>query len=330
MLKPTIWHIMSKLGEGQSAIVYKVRSSETQNEYAAKVTISATDKSLILEADIHNKLSHPCILQFITSFYGRIEDNSIIEVSDDNIANRYVIVLELCDKNLSAESKARHLSENDLIVIFSRLLEVIVYLKEKGVVHADIKPDNIIMCGGVPKLADFGLAHWISEKVRKLKGTAYHVAPEIWQLKEYSNKSDIWALGVTLYRIKIGRAPFNAILGTTDEKLVRKQLTNAIKTETPYIPRDTSKLLGALLLRMLEKDPNLRPSADELLKDPFFTPAPKIEKIPNFDIRLIKMRQDKADFGEGTMDQFYIYLADQVPDKPMMSRQEFIELYNRL
>lgn len=328
-MKSTVWNIISKLGQGQSAAVYRVRSSETQNEYAAKVTQVRTDHSLIREADIHNKLSHPYILQFITSFYGRLEGSNIIEATDERSDNIYIIILELCETNLTTENKTRKLSDNDLVVIFSRLLEVIVYLKEQGVVHGDIKTDNIIMCGGVPKLADFGLSNRSNEKVRNVKGTAYYIAPEIWDSKIYSDKSDIWALGVMLYRIKVGRPPFNTP-GAEDPNVARDNLMRVIKTQAVHIPRAVSKPLARLLLRIFEKDPTLRPSADELLKDPFFLPAPKIERIPNFDMRLIKMRQDKADFGEGTMDQFYIYLADQVPDKPMMSRRDFIELYTRL
>jgi len=140
----------------------------------------------------------------------------------------------------------------------------LAHAHERGVIHRDIKPHNILLDeNGRPKLADFGIARALdathATRTGSYLGTALYSAPEQLRGEGVTPKSDVYSLGATLYQAATGQAPF---LGSPIE--VASQ--HVSKEPTP--PRELNDAVGesleTLILDCLEKDPDSRPTADEV------------------------------------------------------------------
>jgi serine/threonine protein kinase len=158
------------------------------------------------------------------------------------------------------------------------VLEVLAVAHEAGIIHRDVKPENIVLHrdppGGpeVVKVVDFGLAKLLGAEevvddgasVGLAVGSLDYMAPERMRLKSYDGRSDVYSVGVLLYRMLTGRLPFE------DEG--RSPLSIAMRhlTDKPPSPRRAcpeagiSPALEALVLAALAKDPAQRPQAREL------------------------------------------------------------------
>jgi serine/threonine-protein kinase len=131
---------------------------------------------------------------------------------------------------------------------------------QKGVLHRDLKPGNVMLDGrGQVLLTDFGLAGITTELTGAdiRSGTPHYMAPEQLAGKEVSVRSDIYALGLVLYEIFTGRRPFEA---NTYAELVRLQSESAPPSPTSLV-RDLDPLVERVILRCLDPEPSERPPA---------------------------------------------------------------------
>jgi hypothetical protein len=181
-----------------------------------------------------------------------------------------------------------------LVAVLARAVQA---AHSAGVVHRDLKPANVLMApavegsannvlGGFPKVSDFGLARLADEEAGptgsgQVLGTPHYMAPEqaLGRVKEIGPASDVWALGVILYRCLTRKLPFEAdsVLETLDK--VREE--EPPRTFGSEVPRE----LQVLCLRCLEKEPGRRPSVASLAEalervaaggsDPWATTGPE-------------------------------------------------------
>lgn len=146
----------------------------------------------------------------------------------------------------------------------------LVYAESRGIVHRDIKPENLMRNqDGVTKIADLGLAVQVEQETvdssgGKIFGTPHFIAPEIAKGEPADARGDLYALGVTAYRVLSGRTPFE---GPTSRDILRAAMTEEparLGTLVPGLPAR----LESVVHRLLEKDPDRRPpSASILLKE---------------------------------------------------------------
>jgi serine/threonine protein kinase len=199
-------------------------------------------------------LSHPNIVQVYDAGEGEYDRRET-----SYIVMEYVPGGDL--KNLIDRHGA--LSGGDL----SRLSAVaagLAHAHERDVIHRDVKPHNILLDEhGRPKLSDFGIARaldaTLATRTGSYLGTALYSSPEQLQGEKVTPKSDVYSLGVTLYHAATGQPPF---IGSPIE------IASQHVSKEPTPPRDLndalSPALEALILDCMKKDPDARPTADEV------------------------------------------------------------------
>jgi hypothetical protein len=201
--------------------------------------------------------------------------NREIEIADDLIAGRaagisvdhlllpldrgldgddLLIVMPRAEESLNAVMNRGGIDPNNAIETVSQVVRGLVQLAELSILHRDLKPANVLWHEGRWNLADFGIARNSSEPTGTYTftgaGTAPYMAPELWQLKPASVKSDLYALGVLAYEVFTGGRPFN---GPDVDDYMRQHLN-----DNPSPPSSLEPPLQRILLRLLRKDPNGR------------------------------------------------------------------------
>ncbi len=232
------FELVRELGRGGFGVVWEARDRELGRRVAFKAVRAGTRRSLreerlLREAEAAAQLSHPNIVTLHD--VGRGEHGPYL-------------VLEL----LEGRTLADRLSQGALQVpealrIAVEVAKGLAHAHTHGVVHRDLTPGNVFLChDGQVKVLDLGLAHAFGR--RKVDGgTPAYMAPEQWRGAPEDERSDVFGLGVILYRMLSGELPF-----TTSKGWERSR--SAPKLEIPGAPA-----LGDLVARMLARDPLKRP-----------------------------------------------------------------------
>jgi calcium/calmodulin-dependent protein kinase (CaM kinase) II len=178
------------------------------------------------------------------------------------------MVLELCQQSTLYDrlmkSSNDGLSEGRCASIMKQLLTAIAHCHRFGIVHRDIKPDNILFDEmNRVKLADFGSADWVGEEgtLSGVVGTPYYVAPEVVMGRDYNEKVDVWSAGVVLYVLLAGFPPF---YGETAEEIFQAVVRGNLRFP-PKVFRNVSPEAKDLLRKMICRDVSRRFSAEQAL-----------------------------------------------------------------
>lgn len=183
------------------------------------------------------------------------------------------------------------MQEEWIQVILKETLQGLHYLHESKQIHRDVKAGNILVnSDGDIKLADFGVAGWMSDGTARgdgqretFVGTPCWMAPEVMeQSKGYNERADIWSLGITAFELARGYAPYSKY---APMQVLIKTLREPPPTLESYenssgkeVPKFSAKFKN-FVARCLVKDPKNRPSAGELLHDKFIKGAPAVDKF---------------------------------------------------
>lgn len=148
------------------------------------------------------------------------------------------------------------LREDTAASIARKILRALATAHERGIIHRDVDPRNVLFdAQGVAKLADFGIARALGDCTRTFSraGKELYMAPESWSVADFSasRKSDVWAVGVTLYQMLTGQLPFRTV-------------AEILTKDPPPLPRGVSAAVADAVRAALTKDESKRPSADEL------------------------------------------------------------------
>jgi tRNA A-37 threonylcarbamoyl transferase component Bud32/tetratricopeptide (TPR) repeat protein len=172
-------------------------------------------------------------------------------------------------------SKSGPMPVTEVISVLRDVAKALAYAHDRGVVHRDIKPDNVLLTGGAAVVTDFGVAKALAASRREnvgvtltqigsSLGTPAYMAPEQAAADENTNhRADIYAYGVMAYEMLAGRAPFH---GKSGQKLLAAQMSERPEPIEEIRP-DVPPLLGQLVMKCLEKDADDRPqSATDLVR----------------------------------------------------------------
>ena len=278
------------IGEGHFASVrtaYKKREYSSHKLFAIKSislkNLNEKERSdLIREVDIISHLEHPYIIKFYETFHDQFYFHIITELCRGNNLNKRL------------KKNGRRMKEEHARIIIMKLLHAINYCHSSGVVHRDLKPDNIVFESPNNedeeeeeqennnfniKIIDFGLSALIDkkEKLHTILGTPYYMAPEVLK-GEYNEKCDIWSIGAIAYYLLTGSEPFK---GDTSNIIFAKILY----VEPDYNPekfKNVSQNAIDFIKKCFVKNPDERFGSQEGLKHPWFEPIFKKLYAPKY------------------------------------------------
>ena len=255
------YQILSRIGQGGMSYVYRAADTTLGREVAVKVLKEefAEDAEFVErfknEARSAAKLSHPNIV----AVYDIVDSGEL-----------HYIVMELVEgitlKNYIAKKGV--LTNKETIGIALQAAEGIAEAHRNGIIHRDIKPQNIIISkDGKIKVADFGIAKAVSGDTlnsQSVIGSAHYIAPEQAKSKQADLRSDLYSLGISMYEMITGRVPYD---GDNTVNIVLAHIQNAMVPPSVY-NHDIYPALNDIILKVTKKDPEERyQSAEELIDD---------------------------------------------------------------
>ena len=266
---PERYRIEGKLGEGGMATVYRARDLKHDRDVALKVLKPRIAESVARERFIRE-----------IRIAGRLQHPNIVPLFDSGEMDGKLFYVMPHVEGETLRERIRRQGKLDIPFVIHVLHEVagaLAYAHQQGVVHRDIKPDNILLIDRRALLTDFGIAR--AAQVARTPtegfdptltqpgtgvGTPAYMAPEQASGQDgLDARADLYALGAVGYEMLTGRPPFT---GSSPQELLAAQLTRQPEPVSTLRP-DAPAPLAALLLQCLEKSPDARPASAAVLLD---------------------------------------------------------------
>lgn len=253
-----------QLGIGGMGVVFRVFDRLNQETVALKRVIRMGEAAIPpgSNAERHSLNLRMALAQEFGTL-ASLRHPYIIDVLDYGFdADRHpFFTMELLEDARPLVKAVTDAPQTEKLRVIGQLLQALNYLHRRGVLHRDLKPDNVVLFNGSVKVLDFGLAvarQFAGENEDETVGTLAYMAPEIIQGLPASAASDLYAIGVMLYEMLAGRHPFDASSPST--------LINQTLTQMPDVQGlNLEPALTLLLDTLLAKDPAMRGTTDEAL-----------------------------------------------------------------
>jgi serine/threonine protein kinase len=247
--------LLREIGAGATSKVYLARDPFAERDVAIKVFLFDKDadgeqermkhKSFIAEASLAGKLAHPHIVEIF---------DAVVEPGRSYLVMEYVP-----GTTLEAHADvSRLLPVSKVVEIIFKCIRALEYAHRHGVIHRDIKPGNILLSEtGETKVSDFGAS--FQQKLQDTTqisgvGSPAYMSPEQVRLEPLTHQTDIYSLGVTMYRLLTGRLPFSA---STQPALTYAILHTEAQRPAKLRP-ELPGLLDAIVMKAMERNPSAR------------------------------------------------------------------------
>ncbi|HEX7360717.1 MAG TPA: protein kinase [Bryobacteraceae bacterium] len=243
------YKIEGLVGAGGMGIVYRAIDTRLGRAVAIKIAAARYSERFRMEAQAISKLNHP----HICTLY--------------DVGPEYLVMEFIEGSTLGAEIRKGPLAPELVARYGAQIAGALAEAHSRNIVHRDLKPGNIMLTRHGLKVLDFGLAKMLSETgvtdTKAVLGTPAYMAPEQVQGREPSAPTDLFALGLVLYEMAVGKLPFpgaslGQILSSGSQSVVFPP-----SKESPNLPDE----LNEVIVKLLEKDPARRPqSASEVAR----------------------------------------------------------------
>lgn len=246
------YQFLEKVGRGCMGVVYKARQSSVDRIVAVKVLLPSLAKHpsyvqrFVREAKMAAQLSHP----------------NLVSVIDAGAANGiYYFVMEFVEGKSVGErlQEVGRFEESEALKVAIDVATALQHAFERGLIHRDVKPDNIMMHKDRAKLADMGLARptaderWAMAEAGLAVGTPYYISPEQARGEVHIDiRTDLYSLGATLYHMVTGRPPFQ---GETSAEVTQQHADMNLTAAPPdHLNDKISSGFGVVVETLLAKD----------------------------------------------------------------------------
>jgi len=247
-------HILATLGAGAHSSILHVRREADGREYALKVvSIDGKDELKYLEQAKHEyrvgqMLNHPNLVKV---YCLEVESGWFSGPKKAKLLIEYVPGKTMDQLPLQRMAK--------LLRVFERIADGLTHMHKQGVIHADLKPNNVMLGRGLTvKVLDYGLAWIKGEPKDRVQGTPEYMAPETATHKVINERTDIYNFGATMYRLATLQLPPLAVsppdgLPVT-EKYYREQFV-PVRQRNPLVPEGLAELIEQCLSFNANKRP---------------------------------------------------------------------------
>jgi NIMA (never in mitosis gene a)-related kinase 1/4/5 len=264
---------VKELGRGRFGTAFLVKHRVTSCRYCLKRTQfgtakgQMTEEKVAMESSALERLHHPNIIRWFAMFTETRDDGPTMMCILMEYANGGDLAALLARRWWDATRNGQHqLSETQLMDWFVQLVAGLAYAHSKRVLHRDLKPENVfVTLDGSCKIGDFGISRVLEtsgDLAQTAVGSPVYLSPEIVKGAQYDYRSDVWSLGVTLYKMATNSFPFEA------SNLAQLALKIAAGSYPP-LPPGYSPNLHHLVAVMLQIDPERRADMGGVSDHPF-------------------------------------------------------------
>jgi non-specific serine/threonine protein kinase len=256
------YEVLERVGAGGMGVVWKAKDTRLMRLVALKSLTPAKDGNaaararLIQEARAASQLDHPNIC----SIY------QVEELPDEEVI---IVMAFYHGETLAQRLKRGPLEPGAAIDVAAQMLSGLEHAHERGVIHRDVKPANLILCeNGMVKIVDFGLAKDLAAAngltaTGELLGTVSYMSPEQVLCKALDHRTDLWASAVVLYEMLSGVHPFTAASSYGVFEAILQKQHRRVREHAPHLPSHLEEVLD----RALDKEVLRRfQTAGEFLK----------------------------------------------------------------
>ena len=256
------YHLQHVIWSGESAIVYKGVDAHNRG-VAVKMLRAELARSRRRVRQIEEefrtvqRLRHPNIIRALGYFRARPQPCVVFEYFRGRNLKRRILAKEKLVQEVAFE-------------VIRQAAQALAHCHHQGIIHRDVKPENLLLASdGALRLIDFALAmEWrrgwwsrLAQRRARISGTRSYIAPEVIQRQHLTPAADIYSFGATIYELLAARPPF---ISPDRDEVLRKHLREP-PTYLRNFRADVSEEMDKLVMAMLDKRPEKRPTIDQIV-----------------------------------------------------------------